>query len=154
MKIIVAGGRGFCGQQMMSDILNAAIPRAFPSAVPVLVSGGASGADVTAEEIFKASGFEIDRYPAKWNDLTAAPCKIGTNRYGEKYNMLAGFNRNSEMQAQAEALIAVWNGKSTGTKDMIDKMVGAAKPVIVYDYFGKCTAVYNLDMETTYLSVN
>lgn len=38
----------------------------------------------------------------------------------EKYDRRAGYIRNQQMADYAEALIAVWDGESRGTKHMID----------------------------------
>ena len=44
------------------------------------------------------------RFPADW----------------DKYGKAAGYKRNGEMARNADALIAFWDGKSRGTKHMID----------------------------------
>ena len=38
----------------------------------------------------------------------------------DKYGKAAGYKRNEEMARNADALIAFWDGKSRGTKHMID----------------------------------
>lgn len=38
----------------------------------------------------------------------------------DKHGKAAGFKRNTEMAKYADALIAFWDGKSKGTKHMID----------------------------------
>ncbi|MFD1444284.1 hypothetical protein [Thermoactinomyces vulgaris] len=49
-------------------------------------------------------GHKIARYPAEWK------------KYGKK----AGPLRNAKMAENADALVAFWDGKSRGTKDMIE----------------------------------
>jgi hypothetical protein len=44
------------------------------------------------------------RFPADW----------------DRYGKAAGYIRNETMAANAEALIALWDGRSPGTKHMID----------------------------------
>lgn len=46
----------------------------------------------------------MKRFPAKWKE----------------YGKAAGFVRNSEMADYSDMLIAFWDGKSKGTKNMID----------------------------------
>lgn len=52
----------------------------------------------------------------------------------------AGPIRNSRMVACAEALIAVWDGQSSGTKDTIEKAQRAGLRVFVYDTRSKSGA--------------
>ena len=47
------------------------------------------------------------------------------NRYGRK----AGILRNRKMAKYADALIAVWDGLSRGTANMIAEMEALGKPV-------------------------
>ena len=43
------------------------------------------------------------------------------DKNGKEYNVLAGHNRNKKMALFSDALIAFWDGKSTGTKNMIEE---------------------------------
>lgn len=51
--------------------------------------------------------------------------------------MSAGFKRNSEMARYADGLIAIWDGRSNGTKHMIDQAnhygMGERGMIYVYD---------------------
>ena len=75
-----------------------------------IVSGTARGADQLGEQYAKITGYEVSRFPADWDGL------------GKR----AGYVRNAEMAKYAMAdgnygvLIAFWDGKSKGTKHMID----------------------------------
>lgn len=75
-----------------------------------IVSGTARGADQLGEQYAKIAGYEVSRFPADWEGL------------GKR----AGYVRNAEMAKFAVAddnrgvLIAFWDGKSKGTKHMID----------------------------------
>lgn len=91
-----------------------------------IISGNASGADLLGEKYAEEKGYGLKIYPAKWHDLDAKPCVIRRSKHsGNKYNLLAGVNRNKEMATVAKKeeyysiLIAFWNGTSTGTFDMI-----------------------------------
>ena len=46
--------------------------------------------------------------------------QIGITKNGDKYWKLAGLHRNELMAKEADACIVFWDGKSTGTKNMID----------------------------------
>lgn len=69
-----------------------------------IISGGATGADALGEQFAKANNLELIVVPANW----------------EKYGRAAGPKRNAEMAEMIDALIAFWDGKSRGTKNMIE----------------------------------
>lgn len=68
-----------------------------------IISGGAAGPDTYAEAIAAVNGIDFEQYPAEWDELGKA----------------AGPIRNREMAKAADALVAIWNGHSAGTKSMI-----------------------------------
>lgn len=72
----------------------------------VIVSGGARGADAHAKEYALRYGFHYVEVPAHWD----GPLK-----------KQAGMARNTILVDIADAVIAVWDGASKGTKDTIDK---------------------------------
>lgn len=80
----------------------------------LVISGTARGADQIGEEWAAAHRVPVERFPADWN------------RYGKR----AGYLRNVQMADRAEALIALWDGDSQGTKHMID--IGRAKGLLVH----------------------
>lgn len=82
----------------------------------VVLSGTARGADRFGEEYAKENGLAVERYPAEW----------------EKFGKSAGYKRNSLMATKAEALVAVWDGESRGTKHMIDIAKKAGLKVYVH----------------------
>ena len=75
-----------------------------------IISGTARGADKLGEQYAKIAGYELSKFPADWDGL------------GKR----AGYVRNAEMAKFAVeddnygVLIAFWDGKSRGTKHMID----------------------------------
>ena len=116
LRIIVAGSRDFNNYQLLSDTLMKYLEDIDftdnvdnPSQVK-FVSGTARGADVLGEQFAYTWGYEVKRFPADWDGL------------GKR----AGYVRNAEMAKFAIAdgnygmLIAFWDGKSKGTKHMID----------------------------------
>lgn len=141
MRVIIAGGRDFYNytllkkeclkifRQLKSEGYNTNRQN-----IEII-----SGED-TLGEVF-AIQFKLDviSFPAKWNDLNVEKCVIKTNKYG-KYNALAGHNRNRNMAEYASedeelgVLIAFWNGKSTGTKNMIELAEKYGLRVFVVDY--------------------
>jgi hypothetical protein len=99
MKVIIAGSRGITDFATVCD----AVPRSgFP--ITRVVSGMAQGVDTLAIRYGTENGLPCDRFPAEWS----------------KWGRSAGYRRNVQMAQNADGLIAVWDGKSPGTKHMID----------------------------------
>ena len=107
MRIIIAGGRDFndyekldweCSQILFPPDENDPIE---------IVSGCARGADQLGQNFAKCLSIPIKFFPANW-DL---------------YGKSAGYRRNIEMGEYVKdngMLVAFWDGKSKGTKHMID----------------------------------
>lgn len=114
---MIAGSRSFNDYAMLKDITNAALhKRGITSRTHkiIIVSGKAKGADTLGEKYAKENTYTIEEYPAKWNDLTATPCKIKHGKYGP-YNALAGINRNIDMVKVSDLVIMFHDGISSGT---------------------------------------
>lgn len=111
MKVIIAGSRtGFVARNVFEAIEAAAFP------VSEVVSGGAKGVDKDGEYYATLNGIPISQFIPDWD------------KHGKKAGML----RNIQMGNYADALIAVWDGKSKGTQHMIEYMLSLNKPVYVY----------------------
>ena len=110
MKVIVAGSRSIQNRQ---DVFRAIDKSPFD--LGEIVSGMASGPDSYAIEFAEVLGIPYKTFPAKWKEL------------GKQ----AGFIRNREMADYADALVAVWDGQSNGTRHMIGTMFKLKKPVYV-----------------------
>ena len=98
MRVIIAGSRT-CNDY---NILDSAIKDSGFD-IDVVISGCARGADKLGEIWADRNGIMVMRYPADWN------------RLGKR----AGFIRNIQMAKVSDALIALWDGKTTGTMHMI-----------------------------------
>ena len=70
----------------------------------IIVSGKANGADSLGEKYAKLKGYKVLEMPADW----------------DKYGKSAGYIRNKEMAKIADGAIIFWDGKSKGSKHMID----------------------------------
>lgn len=104
MKVIVAGGRNINDQALV----DAAIAES-GFEVTEIVSGKARGVDTCGEVWALWHDIPVKEFPAIWRDRDGV------------YDSAAGFRRNSAMARYAEALVAVWDGRSTGTKHMLDQ---------------------------------
>jgi len=115
MKVIIAGGRDF----MDYGLLKTKCDGFFRNSKGVeIVCGKAKGADSLGELYANENGLPLHEFPANWN----------------MHGKAAGPIRNEEMGNFGDALVAFWDGKSRGTKHMIDYMKGLGKPVRVVHY--------------------
>ena len=102
MKTIIAGSRGCHDFKTVCDaILNSG----FSDEITEIVSGGALGVDQLGEKFASKFGVPIKKFLPDW----------------KRYDRAAGTIRNREMAEYADSLIAVWDGKSSGTKNMIEE---------------------------------
>lgn len=99
MRTIIAGSRSIANNFYVYD----AIAKSGINITQV-VSGTAKGVDTMGEDWAYAHGVPVVRFPADW----------------DKYGKRAGYLRNMEMAENADALICVWDGSSSGSKHMID----------------------------------
>ena len=98
MRTIIAGSRDIIDLDVVLEaIANSGID------ITTVVSGGARGVDTLGEHAAKMMGIPVTRYEAEW----------------DVYGKSAGYKRNGVMAKNADALIAVWDGKSKGTEHMI-----------------------------------
>lgn len=112
MRVIIAGSRDITDFSLIEKaVKNSGFN------ITEVISGGARGVDKLGEFWAKKHNIPCTIFHAKWDQL------------GKK----AGPIRNQEMADYANsdptiqgALIAVWNGVSTGTKDMISRMKDSA----------------------------
>lgn len=115
MITIVAGSRHISDYNILLEAIKEAqvIERIIPTSI---VSGTAKGADKLGERYAVEQGLPLMQYPADW----------------KKHGIRAGFIRNTEMAEKSEALIALWDGKSNGTKHMIKEARRLNLRVFVY----------------------
>ena len=102
-KVIVARCRDFADYELLKEKCDFYLQNKKPENI-VIVSGHASGADTLGERYAQERGYELKTFPADWKANGRA----------------AGPIRNAKMASVAHTLIAFWNGKSRGTKNMID----------------------------------
>lgn len=110
MNVIIAGGRDITDY----DLVERAVSNSGFD-IEQVVSGGAKGVDTLAV-----------LYAQKHNKLLAV-FMADWDRHGRK----AGPIRNGQMAEYADALIAIWDGKSKGTKNMIDQAMAKGMPVYI-----------------------
>lgn len=110
MKVIIAGSRTIRNVR--------AIERAIKLSgfqITEVVSGGAPGPDRIGEHLARRMRVKVTRMSADW----------------EKEGLAAGRICNTQMAQYAEALIAVWDGKSKGTEHMISEAKRLGRKVFI-----------------------
>jgi hypothetical protein len=100
VKVIVAGSRSIVDYGIVADAIESS---GFAAGDVEIVSGGAAGVDRLGEEWASRNGKRWRRFPADWFT------------HGRR----AGPLRNLAMAKYADALVAVWDGESRGTKHML-----------------------------------
>ena len=111
MKVIIAGSRTL---RSFADVCIAMGESGWISQVTEIVSGGAHGADRLGELWARTHNKPVRVFAAQW--------PLGRH---------AGLRRNVLMAKYADALVAIWDGNSAGTKHMIGQMRKLKKPVYV-----------------------
>lgn len=97
MKVLICGSRGI--NPDIEDVVNRA-----GFEVTEVITGGARGVDKAAELWAKSKGIPCTVYLPDW----------------DQFGKSAGMRRNIEMVLAADAVIAVWDMQSKGTKHSID----------------------------------
>jgi hypothetical protein len=102
MRVIIAGSRTV---KRMEDIEAAVRESRFN--ITTVICGMARGADILGSLWAQKQGIPIVYYPADWRN----------------HGKTAGILRNRRMLENADGLIAVWDGNSPGTYDMLQSAV-------------------------------
>ena len=102
-RVIIAGSRGFNDYATLQATCDNILSQKRMTHTIVIISGTARGADTLGEQYAHERGYTVERFSANW----------------QLYGKAAGPIRNRQMADNADALIAFWDGNSTGTKDMI-----------------------------------
>ena len=119
-RVIIAGGRDFENYEYMCEKLNDLFYNStnFEKRDIKIISGMAKGADTFAIRYADEHNLTKILFPANW----------------KSYPRIAGFLRNEDMLSIATHLIAFWDGKSSGTKHMIDIAQEKGIPIWVFNY--------------------
>ena len=115
MRILIAGSRVIPNREFVWDDLIHRVLTMYGTYGVEIVSGMARGADMIGYEFAKHFLIDTKEFPADW----------------DKHGKSAGYIRNKEMSEYADELIAYWDGKSNGTKNMITLMGIARKPTTI-----------------------
>jgi hypothetical protein len=115
MRVIIAGSRHIRNRPFVEQCIAWAREYAGINVTEV-IGGLAPGPDTIGQQWAADNGIPFHGFPANWAK-----------------GLDAGLIRNCKMRAYGEGLIAVWDGRSTGTKHMIEQMVTYGKPYYYFD---------------------
>ncbi len=107
MKVAVIGSRGLT----VGDL-----GRYLPEGTTEIVSGGAKGVDSSAKEYALSHGIKFTEFPPEY----------------DKYGRSAPLKRNITIIEYSDVVLAYWDGKSHGTKYVINNSKKLGVPVKIY----------------------
>ncbi len=111
-RVVIAGCRDYDNYDEAKQYIDFCLSNIRKENNIVIVSGCASGADALGERYAKENGFNVEKYPADW----------------DKYGKSAGPRRNKQMAEICDCVICFWDGKSRGTKSMLECAKECCKP--------------------------
>jgi predicted Rossmann fold nucleotide-binding protein DprA/Smf involved in DNA uptake len=114
MRCIIAGSRSINHYVVLDHAIQES---GWAEEISEVVSGGARGVDALGEEWAYKNHKHLMVFPADW----------------DTYGRSAGIRRNKTMAGYADALIAVWDGKSKGTAHMVEEARRQGLKVFVYE---------------------
>lgn len=112
MRVIIAGSRTITGETARHLVWNAINNSGWAGSITEVIHGNARGVDAAAGEVAEPH-WPVKVFPADW----------------ARHGKAAGAIRNREMAEYADALIAIWDGKSRGTENMIDEARRCGLPI-------------------------
>lgn len=114
MKLIIAGTRDL---ELEPRQVNDAVTlfKSMRPEITEIVSGNSGCIDIAGEYWASRAGLPVKLFPANW----------------DKYGKSAGPRRNREMADYADAALVIWDGKSRGSKNMIEEMKDRNKVCLV-----------------------
>lgn len=118
LKIVIAGSRSISEMKYLIDGISKAVEMGIikPAIRYEIISGGAIGVDTLARDFAQQYGYTLKEYKPD---------------YGQ-YGKYAPLRRNTEMAIYGDVLIAIWDGRSTGTQHMVSEMRKLNKPVYIH----------------------
>ncbi len=115
MKVVISGCRDYNDYDVAKEYIEGCFSNVGSKEEITILSGGSKGADALGERYAKERGLKIERYPANWDF------------FGKR----AGPVRNMEMAQKCDFVICFWDGKSRGTKSMIECAKRCKKPAMI-----------------------
>lgn len=121
MKLAIVGSRGITDR----TVLDAAIQQWFAESYTV---AGSAGHRIT--EVISGSARGVDTLAAQWateHGVKLTECIPDWEQHGHRAALL----RNEDIVRAADAVLVIWDCKSTGTKHSMDVAKRLKKPTII-----------------------
>ncbi len=113
--MVIAGSRTYNNYSEAKNYIDFYISKIKLHDTIIFVSGGCCGADMLGERYAKENRYKIERYSANWKN----------------FGKSAGPKRNKQMAEISDYIICFWDGRSKGTKSMIEYAKKLNKPLRV-----------------------
>jgi len=113
MKTAIIGSRSIQDYNYLENIL-----KSLDFKITEIITGGAKGVDTLAEIFSFSNSIPITKILPEW----------------DKYGRGAGLVRNTSIIKESDVVIALWDGKSKGTLDSINKAHKLGKKVFIFKY--------------------
>lgn len=113
MKVIIAGSRNVTDPRIVDRAVKAS---GWHMDITEVIHGGARGVDTLAGAWARGFDIPVRAFPANWRE----------------HGRAAGPIRNRIMAEHGQALIAIWDGESRGTKNMIEEAKRRGLKVFIY----------------------
>ena len=114
-RIVIAGSRDYLDYDEAKKYIDICLESIDKKHKIIILSGGAKGADALGERYAIENNIELEKYPAEWS------------KYGRK----AGPIRNRRMAELCDIVICFWDGKSKGTRSLIDYAAKLEKNTLI-----------------------
>ena len=102
-KVLIAGGRDFTNFSLLKESVDNLLVGKADDVDIVIISGVAEGADMLGERYACEIGYEVEEFPVELTQIASSM-----------------WSRYKEMIKTADECICFWDGKSEGTKQLID----------------------------------
>lgn len=112
-RVVIAGSRDYDNYEEAKRFIDNCIANIRKQNTIAIVSGGCRGADKIGERYAKENSFQVELLLPEWT----------------KYGKSAGPRRNRLMAQISDYIICFWDGKSKGTKSMINYAKMYEKPL-------------------------
>ena len=117
--VVIAGCRDYNNYEEAKQYIDYCLSDIRKDNDIIILSGCAKGADALGERYAEEKGFKIEKHPADW----------------AKFGRSAGPKRNEQMAKNSDYVICFWDGKSRGTKSMIELARKYNKPIKIKRFY-------------------
>lgn len=124
-RVIVASSRGYVDYDHFSLTIFAYLKEfeLDKKDVCFIIGDAPAGSDVLTDRFCREHDFKWAVFAPKWDDVEVEGAVVKYTHQGRAYNALARYWQNEEMAEVGTRLITFYDGVSSGTRDMMDRMI-------------------------------